>query len=103
MNTILQKISQTIERYNSGEYITKEKLLVLNRELSVNIYYLTGFNIKAFEKWNAIIYNSSLSVAKATSEANAQVPELRMTRKILDACRGVSIAINNELSIIKND
>ena len=103
MNNILIKISDCITRYESGEYLTKDKLLDLNRTLSANIYYLTKHNIEAFEKFNSIIYNSKLSVARATVDAHQQHPELRMTRKILEACKGVSISINNELSILKNE
>lgn len=103
MEKILLKIDIIIELYNSGEWITKDKLVVLNRDLSTNLYYLTKHNIEAFNEFNGIVYNSKLSVAKATSEAHDKVPELRHTRKILEACKNVSISINNELSILKRD
>ena len=103
MENILNNISDCIDDYESGTYLTKEKLLVLNRRLSSNIYYLKKHNIEELQKFKSIIYNSKGSVARATCEAHEQVPELRMTRKILDSCRNVSISINNELSIIKNE
>jgi len=103
MITILNNITECVQLYESGTYLTKEKLLDLNRRLSSNIYYLTKHNIEAFEKFNSIIYNSKKSVARATVDAHQEIPELRMTRKILEACKGVSISINNELSIIKNE
>jgi hypothetical protein len=103
MIDILNNITQCIDDYESGTYLTKEKLLTLNRRLSSNIYYLTKYNIEAFEKFNSIIYNSNKSVARATCEAHEEVKELRHTRKILEACKNVSISINNELSIIKNE
>ena len=104
MVDILNNISNCVMRYESGEYLTKEKLLSLNRSLSSNIYYLTKHNIEAFEKFNSIIYNNKKdSNAKATVIAHQEVPELRQTRKILEACKNVSISINNELSIIKNE
>jgi len=103
MTEILDKISSIIEEYNSGAYLTKERLLVMSRELSTNIYFLTKHNIEAFNDWNAIIYNDEGSVNKATVKADFEVPELRQTRKLLEACKGVSIAINNELKIINND
>jgi hypothetical protein len=103
MVDILNNITQCIDDYESGTYLTKEKLLTLNRRLSSNIYYLTKYNIEAFEKFNSIIYNSNNSVARATCEAHEEVKELRHTRKILEACKNVSISINNELSIIKNE
>ena len=104
MDEILLKITNIIEHYESGAYVSKDKLIVSNRQLSSNIYYLTKFNIEAFKKFNSIIYNNKKdSNAKATVMAHELVPELRITRKILEACKNVSISINNELSIIKND
>lgn len=103
MQEVLNKISEIITEYNSGAYLTKERLLVMSRELSTNIYFLTKYNIEAFNDWNTIIYNDEGSVNKATVKADFEVPELRQTRKLLEACKGVSIAINNELKIINND
>ena len=103
MNDILSKITEIIERYNSGEFITKEKLVVLHRELSCNIYYLTKYNIEAFVRFNAIIHNSKDSVARATVKAHEEVQELRLTRKILEACKNVSIAMTNEINILKSE
>ena len=103
MIDILNNITECVDLFESGTYLTKEKLLTLNRRLSSNIYYLTKYNIEAVEKFNSIIYNSNKSVARATCEAHEEVKELRHTRKILEACKNVSISINNELSIIKNE
>ena len=103
MNEILKKISLIIETYESGKFINVEDLKVMSRQLSCNIFYLTKYNIEAFYKWNAIKHNEKTSVAKAEIKAHQEVPELRMTRKILEAARGVSIAMNNELSIMKRD
>lgn len=103
MDKILLKIDTIITLYNSGAFISKEDLLRINKELSFNMYLLTKENIEAFNDWTTIIHNEDSSVAKATVKANKEVPELRMTRKILEACKGVSIQINNEIQIIKND
>ncbi len=103
MNTILNNITDCIDDYEGGTFLTKEKLLQLNRRLSSNLYYLSKYNIEAFQKFNSIIYNSNKSVARATVDAHQEIPELRMTRKILESCKNVSISINNELSIIKNE
>ena len=103
MTEILEKISLIIETYESGQFINTEQLRVMARQLSSNIYYLTKHNIEAFEKHNSIVYNETTSNAKAVVKANEEVPELRMTRKILEAARGVSISINNELSIMKKE
>lgn len=103
MQEILDKITQIVAIYNTGEFIPKERLIKMQRSLSSNIYFLTQYNIEAFNEWNSVVYNFKGSNAAAQAEANNLVPELRMTRKILEAAKGVSISINNELSIMKND
>ena len=103
MEEILEKISDLIETYESGSWQSVENLRVMQRELSANIYYLTKHNIEAFNKWNGIIHNEATSHAKAVTKANYEVPELRMSRKILETARGVSIAMNSELSILKKE
>lgn len=103
MVDILENISLIIDAYNSGEFITREKLTAMQRSLSSNMYYLTKHNIEAFNEWNSIVYNYKGSNAAGQTEANNKVPELRMTRKILEAAKSVSISINNELSIMKKD
>ena len=103
MNEILDKISDLIQTYESGAWQSVENLRIMQRELSSNIYYLTKHNIQAFNKWNGIIYRETTSHAKAVTKADFDVPELRMSRKILEAARGVSISINSELSIIKKE
>lgn len=103
MQEILDKITQVISTYNTSGYIPKEKLILMQRSLSSNIYFLTKYNIEAFDEWNSVVYNFKGSNAAAQAEANNLVPELRMTRKILEAAKGVSISINNELSIMKNE
>ena len=103
MIEILGKISLIVDTYESGKFISLEGLKVMNRQLSCNIYYLTKYNIEAFYKWNAIKYNEKTSVAKAEIKAHQEVPELRMTRKILEAAKAVSISLNNEIGIMKRD
>ena len=103
MEEILEKISDLIETYESGSWQSVENLRVMQRELSANIYYLTKHNIEAFNKWNGIIHNEATSHTKAVTKANYEVPELRMSRKILETARGVSIAMNSELSILKKE
>lgn len=103
MIKVLNKITELIELYESGTWQSTENLRIMQRELSCNIYYLTKHNIEAFNEWNRIVYNETTSNAKAVTKADNQVPELRMTRKILESARGVSISMNSEISILKNE
>lgn len=103
MEETLNTITDIIDNYNKGAYILPESLSKAQRELACNIYYLSKFNVEAFNKWNRVVYNYQGSNAAAQVKAHEEVPELRLTRKILEAARGVSIAMNNELTIMKND
>lgn len=103
MTETLNKIERVVIAYESGEYISQENLIKMQRRLNTSMYHLTGFNVSAFQKWNSIVYNSDKSNAAAKVEADEMVPELRMTRKILETSKGVSIAINSELKAMSND
>jgi len=97
MFEILSKITELITEYESGKWISADKLRVMQRQLSTSIYHLTKHNIEAFNQWNGIVYNETTSNTKAVTKADYEVPELRMTRKILEAAKGVSISMNSEL------
>ena len=99
----LHKIRKIVVAYESGKYISQEHLIKMQRSLNSCMYHLTIDNVKAFQKWNSLVYLSDKSNAAAKVDADEEVPELRKTRKILDTCKGVSIAINSELQIMKND
>lgn len=105
MQETLNKIELIISSYRSGEWNNIEKLRELLRELSICHYHLTSINIDAYNDWTAIIYNreKTTSVASAKVKADFEVPELRMTRKLLESVKNVLMSMQQELSIIKND
>lgn len=103
MEDILKKITDIIDTYNSGTWVSLDDLRVMLRELRANIYYLTKYNIEYFEKHNAIQYRHKGSVSAGVILANEQFPELRMTRKIIDSANNVAMAVTMEISIIKTE
>mgnify|MGYP003113367838 CR=1 FL=1 len=103
LSSILHEIADSVEKYESGTWQTKENLIMLQRSLSSNVYYLTQHNIEAFQDWNSIVHKFSGSNAAGQVLANEEVPELRLTRKILEAAKNVQIAISNELGIMRNE
>lgn len=105
LETILATISKIVDDYESGKLLTQEKLTELHRSLSTNVYFLTKENIDAYNTWNTIIYTrpERESVAAARVRADSKCPELRITRKIMEACKAVSISMQNEIKIMKND
>jgi len=103
MNEILNKISDIITRYESGEWETTDSLREMLRELTSNIYFLSKYNIEFHEKHNAVQYKHKGSVSSGLILANEQYPELRMIRKITEAANNVKSSMIMELSIIKNE
>tara|TARA_R110000803_G_scaffold31075_2_gene69654 strand:+ start:1450 stop:1764 length:315 start_codon:yes stop_codon:yes gene_type:complete len=103
MEDVLKKITDIIDTYNSGTWVSLDDLRVMLRELRANIYYLTKYNIEYFEKHNAIQYRHKGSVSAGVILANEQFPELRMTRKIIDSANNVAMAVTMEISIIKTE
>ena len=103
MTEILDNVSEIIESYENGTWHSCENLRVLLRKLSVNYYRLTKFNIEAHEAHNAVQYKHKGSVSSGLILANEQVPELRMTRKILESTQHVIWSMRSEISILKNE
>lgn len=103
MEEILTKIDDIIITYQSGAWVSSENLRIMLRELVANKYHLTKHNIEAFREWNIIVYNFKGSNAAGETKAHHDIPELRMTRKILEACKDNIMGMQQELSIIKND
>ena len=103
MESILSKISEIIDKYESGQYISLDNLRVMLRELSSNYYYLTKHNIEFFEQHNAVQYKHKGSVSAGLILANEQVPELRITRKILLATDRVLNSMRSEIAILRNE
>ena len=103
MQEILQKITNLIETYESGVWVSADNLRVMLRVLTANNYYLTKHNIEYFQKYNAIQYKHKGSVSSGKVLAEEQVPELRMIRKIMEATDNVIWSMRSELSIIKKE
>ena len=82
-----------------------ERLREIQRELSSNYYFITKENIDAYDKWNSIVYNRDKheSVSASKVRADEKTPELRMTRKIMEAIDHVLWSIRSEISILKNE
>ncbi len=103
MNNILENITKLIDRYESGEWQSIDNLRIILRELSSNYYHLTRYNIEAFQKHNAIQYLHKGAVSRGLILAEEQVPELRLTRKILIATAKVMDAVRSEIAIIRTE
>jgi len=97
MDKILEKISEIIETYESGKF---KDLHVMHRELTCNMYYLSKEQVRYNVLWNQEYYNHNSTVnAVKERHANKEVPELYLCRKIMEAAKGVSIAMGYEIKL----
>ena len=103
MNEILDNITQIIQTYEGGEWITAARLGELRRELSAQVYYLSKYKIEAKNKHNAIKYLHKGSVAAGEILAHEQCPELYQIRYITRAAENVLTSMTMEISILNKD
>lgn len=103
MEKTLKKISDIIETYEGGAWGSLESLQAMHRELVGCNYILTKYNIDYFQRYNSIQFNFKGSVAASKILAEEEVPELRITRKIMEAIDNVIWSMRSEISILKNE
>ena len=97
MESVLTKITDIIETYESGSY---KDLHVMHRELTCCMFHLSKFQVEAHQKWNNHYYNSKEKTnAGKERECDRDVPELYMCRKIMESAKGVAIAMGYELKM----
>lgn len=100
----MDNITFLVSSYEEGEYMTKERLVAAQRELSSLNYHLTVVHLDYRHKFNAVIHNrDGASVASAKARAEHEIPEVDYTRKIMDAIEKVLISMSMEIKIMNNE
>ena len=94
MEAILKTIASVVNDYDSSTYIPLEKLTTMLRTLTGAMYHLSVIHTQAGVSHNSIQYNFNGAISRGLIEADYEVPEYKMTRKILDA-----IMTNTSLSV----
>lgn len=98
----IERVAEIISEYESGAYLQLETVRELRRELAISYYHITTLNIESYKQWNEIVYKrGDASVASATTKADYEVPELRETRKLMEAIKHVLNEMQQEISILK--
>jgi hypothetical protein len=105
LEEVLIEIDKIITTHKSGEWLSIDKLVLLNRDLSFYNYLITKVNIESYDDWNKLIYNRDVSESVAAAKVRADVkhPELRITRKIMEAIEKTMFTMQQELSILKKE
>ena len=103
MEESLGVIAEVIEKYQTSGAISADNLIVMLRRLTIHNYKLAEFNVDYYNQYNSILFNHDGSVASGKVKADNKVPELRQTRKIMEAVDNVMWSMRSELSIIKTE
>ena len=98
--SILSDLTNVVDTYDSSTYLTTESLLEALKTLSRGMYHLSVIHTQAGVIHNGVQYNYDGSAARGLIEADHDVPEYKMSRKILDTCNRVHSAMIMELSIM---
>ena len=105
MNEVLNKIAEIIEDYNKSE-LDGIKLNNSLKLLTSYLYYIETLRTEAHERFEFVIYEKvkdGLSVARATNEANIQVPEMYRLRRLLESSYRVCDAMRTNISFLKSE
>lgn len=97
LQEVLNNISDIVETYESGSF---KDLHVMHRQLTCNMFYLSQEQVNANVRWNREYYNTDSKVnAVKERQADKEVPELYLCRKIMDSAKSVSIAMGYEIKL----
>ena len=104
MNEVLNQIAEIIEQYKVTDTNNGIELNRQLKELTARLYYLETIRTMAHEKYEAVIHNKvkeGYSVARATNEANIEVPEMYKLRRLIGSGYKIVESIRSNLSYLK--
>jgi hypothetical protein len=103
LDTSLRLVTRAIEEYEGNPTITGERICEHLQVISSHLFFLEVFRSHYHSKWNRIVYNFQGAVSRAEVEANEQVPELYMLRRVLGAANKTMDAMRSQLSAMKHE
>lgn len=103
LDTSLRLVTRAIEEYEGNTTITGDQICEHLQVISSHLFFLEVFRSDYHSKWNNIMYNFQGAVSRAEIEANEQVPELYMLRRILGAANKTMDAMRSQLSAMKHE
>lgn len=106
MKLTLNRIAELIEEYNSTDIFDGNTLNKQLKELTSRLYHIETMRTKAHEDYEKIIHNKvaeGFSVARATNEANVEVPEMYKLRRLLESGYRVVDSMRTNISFLKSE
>ena len=106
MKLTLERIGELIEEYNNTNIFDGNKLNEQLKELTSRLYYIETIRTKAHEDYEKVIHTKvakGFSVARATNQANIEVPEMYQLRRLLESGYRVVDAMRTNISFLKSE
>jgi hypothetical protein len=101
LDTSLMHVTNSIEYYSQNDNIDGDTLCGLLQTITAHVYFLQVFRSGYHMEYNRIMHEFPGAVSKAKLLAEAEVPELYLLRRVIDASKGVTDAIRSQLSAMK--
>lgn len=102
LNEILQKINDSVERYENQKLGLVHDQSEILRDLSANLYFLTEHRIQFNREWLSVYFNSKApSVSAKEREADFTVPHLYKIRHIMRSAEKVLDSLRSTISTNK--
>ena len=106
MKSTLNKISEIIKEYKQTDVFDGNNLNKQLKELTAYLYHIETLRTKAHQDFEKVIYfkvKDGFSVARATNEANIEVPEMYKLRRLLESGYRVVDAMRTNISFLKSE
>jgi len=104
LQEILSNINNSVDKYNDLPLIEYKELSEILRELTSNLFYLERHRSDAKNHWNEVYLNSEeKSVSGKEREADMEVHDLYIIRRVMTAGYRITDAIRSQISIYKKE
>ena len=106
MEETLNNIRAIIDTYNSMNSLEPNELNYLMKDLTTNLFYLEEIRGNYHNKYESIIHKlvaDGKTVARATNQANVEVKEMYLIRRVMDAGYRIADAMRTNISYLKTE
>lgn len=106
MKSTLKKIAEIIKEYKQTDVFDGNSLNKQLKELTSYLYYIETIRTEAHQNYEKVIHDrvkEGFSVARATNEANVEVPEMYKLRRLLESGYRVIDAMRTNISFLKSE
>ncbi len=104
LESVLENLRNLVDRYENVPLIETKELSEILRGLGVNLSHLVELRKLYYNKFQVVFQSSKgTSVAARTKDAEREVPELDLIRKVLRHYEELRKDLRSQISLWKND